>query len=68
MYSELADFERVEDWDAAVEFVANTGDPSAQALAANDWYRLRRKLEIIKVGWSFFSRVCKLSDIIISSH
>lgn len=55
MYSELAEFERDGDWDAAVQFVVKAGDPSAQVLTANDWYRLRRKLEIIKVGCSVFS-------------
>ncbi|KAJ0475477.1 putative tRNA dimethylallyltransferase [Helianthus annuus] len=46
--SELAGFERTYDWDAAVQLVTNAGDPTAQSLPANDWYRLRRKLEIIK--------------------
>lgn len=46
--SELADFERNYDWDAAVQWVTKAGDPSAQSLPANDWYRLRRKLEIVK--------------------
>nr|GEX91628.1 tRNA dimethylallyltransferase 9 [Tanacetum cinerariifolium] len=46
--SELATFERRYDWDAAVELVMKAGDSSAQSLPANDWYRLRRKLEIIK--------------------
>ncbi|KVI02247.1 tRNA isopentenyltransferase [Cynara cardunculus var. scolymus] len=46
--SELANFERNYDWDAAVEWVTKAGDPSAQSLPANDWYRLRRKLEIVK--------------------
>ncbi|KAM0070896.1 putative tRNA dimethylallyltransferase [Helianthus debilis subsp. tardiflorus] len=51
--SELAGFERTYDWDAAVHLVTNAGDPTAQSLPANDWYRLRRKLEIIKVGFRF---------------
>ncbi|KAL8209728.1 hypothetical protein R6Q57_006460 [Mikania cordata] len=46
--SELASFERNYEWDAAVQLVTKAGDPTAQSLAANDWYRLRRKLEIIK--------------------
>ncbi|KAI3828217.1 hypothetical protein L1987_02314 [Smallanthus sonchifolius] len=46
--SELASFERSYDWDAAVQLVTKAGDPTAQSLPANDWYRLRRKLEIIK--------------------
>lgn len=48
--SELADLQRNEDWDAAVQLVVKAGDPKAQFLAANDWYRLRRSLEIIKVS------------------
>ncbi|KAH9763806.1 tRNA dimethylallyltransferase 9 [Citrus sinensis] len=46
--SELADLQRDGDWYAAVEFVVKAGDPKARSLAANDWYRLRRSLEIIK--------------------
>lgn len=49
VYSELADLQRDEDWDAAVELVVKAGGPKARSLAANDWYRLRRSLEIIKV-------------------
>jgi tRNA dimethylallyltransferase len=30
--------------------VVKAGDSQAQFLAANDWYRLRRSLEIIKVN------------------
>ncbi|KAL3503147.1 hypothetical protein ACH5RR_037596 [Cinchona calisaya] len=52
VYSELADLERVGDWDAAVQLVIKAGDPSVQLLAANDWYRLRRRLEIIKSSGS----------------
>lgn len=44
----LADFVRNYDWDSAVKFVAKSGDPSVESLPANDWYRLHRKLEIIK--------------------
>lgn len=50
MHSELADLQRDGDWDAAVHLLVKAGDPSAQSLAANDWYRLRRRLEIIKVS------------------
>ncbi|GER53814.1 tRNA dimethylallyltransferase 9 [Striga asiatica] len=46
--SELADFQRDVDWEAAVEFVVKAGDPAVRSLAANDWYRLRRRLEILK--------------------
>lgn len=51
--SELASFERIYDWDGAVRLVTKAGDPTAQSLPANDWYRLRRKLEIIKVTFYF---------------
>lgn len=47
--SELADLRRNEDWDAAVQLVVKAGDSRAQDLAINDWYRLRRSYEIIKV-------------------
>lgn len=50
VYAELADLQKSEDWDAAVELVVKAGDPKAQFLAMNDWYRLRRSLEIIKVN------------------
>ncbi|XP_018731502.2 tRNA dimethylallyltransferase 9 isoform X2 [Eucalyptus grandis] len=48
VYSELADLQKNGDWNAAVQLVVKAGDPKAQHLAANDWYRLRRSLEIIK--------------------
>ncbi|KAG2681742.1 hypothetical protein I3760_11G158000 [Carya illinoinensis] len=54
--SELADLQRNEDWDAAVQLVVKAGDPKAQFLAANDWYRLRRSLEIIKEVTGFCLR------------
>nr|XP_028956493.1 tRNA dimethylallyltransferase 9-like [Malus domestica] len=47
VYSDLEDLQKNDDWDAAVELVVKAGDPKAQLLAANDWYRLRRSLEII---------------------
>lgn len=52
VYSEVADFERDGDWEAAVQLVVDAGDPKAQSLAANDWYRLRRSLEIIRSSGS----------------
>ncbi|GMY32002.1 tRNA dimethylallyltransferase 9 isoform X1 [Fagus crenata] len=52
VYSELADLQRNEDWDAAVQLVVKAGDPKAQLVAVNDWYRLRRSLEIIKSSGS----------------
>lgn len=37
-------------WDAGVKYLSEAGDPeTAHRLARNDWYRLRRSLEIIKV-------------------
>ncbi|XP_058221545.1 tRNA dimethylallyltransferase 9 [Rhododendron vialii] len=50
--SELADLQQNGDWDAAVDLVVKAGDPKAQSLAANDWYRLRRTLEIIRSSGS----------------
>ncbi|CAI9088768.1 OLC1v1023192C2 [Oldenlandia corymbosa var. corymbosa] len=52
VYSELASLETIGDWDGAVQLVVKAGDPSAQSLARNDWYRLRRRLEIIKSSGS----------------
>lgn len=37
-------------WDAGLRLLADAGDPTTgPSLARNDWYRLRRALEIIKV-------------------
>lgn len=37
-------------WDAAIKHLADAGDPAtAQSIARNDWYRLHRALEILKV-------------------
>ncbi|XP_054813190.1 tRNA dimethylallyltransferase 9-like isoform X2 [Prosopis cineraria] len=52
LYSELAELQKNEDWDAAVQLVVNAGDLKAQTLAVNDWYRLQRSLEIIKSSGS----------------
>ncbi|XP_052727057.1 tRNA dimethylallyltransferase 9 isoform X2 [Vigna angularis] len=49
---ELAELQRNEDWDTAVQLVVKAGDPKAQFLAVNDWYRLRRSLEITKSSGS----------------
>lgn len=48
MCTEIADLQKDENWEAAVELVVKAGDPGVKSLAANDWYRLRRRLEIIK--------------------
>ncbi|XP_009587099.1 tRNA dimethylallyltransferase 9 [Nicotiana tomentosiformis] len=52
VYSELANLQNDYDWDAAVQLLVKAGDAGAQSLAANDWYRLRRRLEIIKSSGS----------------
>lgn len=48
VHTEIGNLQRDENWDAAVELVVKAGDPGVKSLAANDWYRLRRRLEIIK--------------------
>lgn len=45
----IVDFQTEHNWEAAVEMVVNAGDPKACSLPRNDWYRLRRSLEILKV-------------------
>ncbi|KAL3684672.1 hypothetical protein R1sor_002694 [Riccia sorocarpa] len=38
-------------WDEGVKYLAEAGDPeTAHKLARNDWYRLRRSLEILKIS------------------
>ncbi|KAL2652879.1 hypothetical protein R1flu_021007 [Riccia fluitans] len=38
-------------WDEGVKYLSEAGDPeTAQRLARNDWYRLRRSLEILKIS------------------
>ncbi|WJX73183.1 tRNA dimethylallyltransferase [Trifolium repens] len=49
---ELAELQRHNDWEAAVQLVVKAGDPKVQHIAVNDWYRLRRSLEIIKSSGS----------------
>ncbi|CAA7396030.1 unnamed protein product [Spirodela intermedia] len=39
-------------WEEAVDLVAEAGDPNVRSLPQNDWYRLRRSLEIIKSSGS----------------
>lgn len=50
---ELAELQRNDDWEAAVQLVVKAGDPKVQHIAVNDWYRLRRSLEIIKASLQF---------------
>ncbi|KAF9609979.1 hypothetical protein IFM89_019535 [Coptis chinensis] len=52
VHSELIDLQRNGDWDAAVALVVKAGDPKAHHVALNDWYRLKRSLEIIKSSGS----------------
>ncbi|GAB2231033.1 hypothetical protein Droror1_Dr00027320 [Drosera rotundifolia] len=52
VHAQLKNYQRIGDWDAAVQLVFQAGDLRAQSLAANDWYRLRRSLEIIKATGS----------------
>ncbi|GFZ05132.1 isopentenyltransferase 9 [Actinidia rufa] len=61
--SELVDLERIGDWDAAVQLVVKAGDPKAETLAANDWYRLRRSLEIIKLDYALVLVVVNLAVV-----
>lgn len=49
--TELEDLQRDGDWNAAVELAKKAGDQGVQSLATNDWYRLRRRLEILKVAF-----------------
>lgn len=50
--SELMQLQKNGDWNAAVQLVVRAGDPKAIFLATNDWYRLRRSLEIVKSSGS----------------
>ncbi|KAI9083600.1 hypothetical protein K1719_034542 [Acacia pycnantha] len=52
VYLELAELQRNKQWDAAVQLVVEAGDPKAQFITPNDWYRLQRSLEIIKSSGS----------------
>ncbi|KAG0477733.1 hypothetical protein HPP92_012452 [Vanilla planifolia] len=50
--SELLHLQEKCKWDEAVELVVNSGDSKALSLSLNDWYRLRRSLEIIRTSGS----------------
>ncbi|KAL4204633.1 hypothetical protein AMTRI_Chr01g132970 [Amborella trichopoda] len=50
--SELMLLQRNGEWDAAVQLLIKAGDSRACYLPSNDWYRLRRSLEIIKATGS----------------
>ncbi|WOL13367.1 tRNA dimethylallyltransferase 9 isoform X1 [Canna indica] len=45
---ELMELQKNNQWDAAVDLVVKAGDPNARLLPSNNWYRLRRSLEIMK--------------------
>lgn len=49
VYAELENHQINEDWDAAVKLVVEAGVPNAPSFPTNNWYRLRRSLEIVKV-------------------
>ncbi|XP_064961376.1 tRNA dimethylallyltransferase 9-like isoform X1 [Musa acuminata AAA Group] len=46
--AELMELQNSKQWDAAVDLVVKAGDPNARFLPTNNWYRLRRSLEIIR--------------------
>lgn len=50
--SELKEFQTRGEWDEAVEYVVKAGDPRAHSFPQNNWYRLRRSLEIIRSSGS----------------
>ncbi|KMT13197.1 hypothetical protein BVRB_4g086010 [Beta vulgaris subsp. vulgaris] len=52
VYAELENYQFNGDWDAAVKMVVESGDPNASSFPTNNWYRLRRSLEIIKSSGS----------------
>lgn len=56
----LSGFQLEQNWDAAVEMVVNAGDQKASLLPRNNWYRLQRSLEILKV--------CQLSASAVVYH
>ncbi|KAF6172553.1 hypothetical protein GIB67_007066 [Kingdonia uniflora] len=51
-FTELIELQRSGDWDAAVDLVVKAGDSNAQYVPHNNWYRLKRSLEIIKSSGS----------------
>ncbi|CAN1307283.1 tRNA dimethylallyltransferase 9, partial [Linum perenne] len=50
VHSELAELQRNHDWGKAVQLLVKAGDPRAEDVPVNNWYRLRRSLEIIKAS------------------
>jgi len=76
VYAELEKYQKDGDWDAAVQLVVEAGDLRAPSFPTNNWYRLRRSLEIIKVlnsffvvimhPWSVDERMCFLASVFLS--
>ncbi|XP_072967734.1 tRNA dimethylallyltransferase 9 [Typha angustifolia] len=52
VWPELMNLQKKGQWDAAVDLVVKAGDAKARNLPSNDWYRLRRSLEIIRSSGS----------------
>lgn len=52
VFSELMQLQDRGKWDEAVELVVNAGDLRARSVPYNNWYRLRRSLEIIRASGS----------------
>ncbi|KAJ0963938.1 hypothetical protein J5N97_029060 [Dioscorea zingiberensis] len=52
VFSELMHLQERGKWDEAVELVVNAGDPRARSVPYNNWYRLRRSLEIVRSSGS----------------
>lgn len=52
VYAELENYQSNGDWDTAVKLVVEAGDANAQSFPRNNWYRLKRSLEIIKSSGS----------------
>ncbi|XP_020242200.1 tRNA dimethylallyltransferase 9 [Asparagus officinalis] len=50
--SELEEFMKRGNWDEAVEYVVKAGNEKAYSIPYNNWYRLRRSLEVIRSSGS----------------
>ncbi|KAF6176105.1 hypothetical protein GIB67_000199 [Kingdonia uniflora] len=51
-FSEIIELQKRGDWDAAVQLLVKAGDLNAKDVPLNNWYRLKRSLEIIKSSGS----------------
>ena len=47
------------DWDKAVKMLSDAGDMHVTKILQNDWYRISRRFEILKV-YSAFQRSCHI--------